>query len=334
MVDGPDPEVDALFDLAPDEFVAARDALAKARRAARDREGAAAVKQLRRPSLSAWTLNQLARRHADDVRTLVAQGAVLAAAQDEALAGGDVDLRAAGRERTATLRRLTRLAEGILAGRGGAAHRDEVVATLTAASIEPEAGRRLLAGRLTEPLAAPSGFGGPFDLSPVGADEAVPGGGRGHRLRLVPAPAPTIGARDDDERGDGPPPPPSGRPRSREATGRAGAATSTGRAGAVAARAGAEARAADGAAARRQRAAAVVAARRAAEEVAAAEHALAAAEGRAEAAADRVAAAASELEASHAMGDEARAEVARCRTALTAAVEAAVEAAGPDGDGP
>ena len=48
----------------------------------------------------------------------------------------------------ATLRRLTRLAEGILAGRGGTAHRDEVVATLLAASADPRSGERLRA--LTE----------------------------------------------------------------------------------------------------------------------------------------------------------------------------------------
>jgi hypothetical protein len=167
VADAVDPEVDALFDLPADAFVAARDALAKARRAAGDRPAAAAIKQLRRPTLSAWALNQLARRHGDDVRTLVDQGAALAAAQEQALAGADVDLRAAGRARTETLRRLARAAEAELAGQGSPAHRDEVVATLTAASVDPASADLLLDGRLSEPLETPAGFGGPFAASSV-----------------------------------------------------------------------------------------------------------------------------------------------------------------------
>lgn len=167
-----DPEVDALFDLPVDAFVAARGALAKARRAAGDREVAAAVKQLRRPTLSAWALNQLARRHPDDVRTLVEQGAALAEAQEQALAGARVDLREAGRARTDTLRRLTRAADAVLGGQGSAAHRDEVVATLTAASSDPASGALLLEGRLSEPLEAPSGFGGPFSLPTADTEQA------------------------------------------------------------------------------------------------------------------------------------------------------------------
>lgn len=165
MADAVDPEVDALFDLPAHEFVAARDALARARRTAGDRASAVVVKQLRRPTLSAWALNQLARRHGDDVRTLVDQGAALADAQEQALAGADVDLREPGRARMETLRRLTRAAEAELAGQGGPAHRDEVVSTLTAASLDPVSADLLLQGRLSELLEAPSGFGGPFAVA-------------------------------------------------------------------------------------------------------------------------------------------------------------------------
>ena len=186
MADDVDPEVDALFDLPADEFVAARDALAKARRAAGDRAVAAATKQLRRPTLSAWVLNQLARRHPDDVRTLVEQGAALAEAQEQALAGARVDLREAGRARTDALRRLTRAAESIFGGQGSAAHRDEVVATLTAASSDPASAALLLEGRLSEPLEAPSGFGGPFTPSTPDVGPA-PAGGQGDEGDVAPA---------------------------------------------------------------------------------------------------------------------------------------------------
>jgi hypothetical protein len=152
------PGVDALYDAAAEDFVAARDALAKALRSSGERDAAALVKQLRRPTRAAWALNQLARRHADDVRSLVDLGRALADAQEQALAGHQVDLRQAGRARMEVVRHLTRLAEGIL-GPGAAAQRDEVVATLTAASTDPAAGAELVAGRLAEPLGAPAGFG-------------------------------------------------------------------------------------------------------------------------------------------------------------------------------
>lgn len=178
--------MDGLYDLAPEAFVAERDALAKALRKTGDRVAAAAVKQLRRPTRSAWTLNQLARSHPEDVRLLVQHGQTLAEAQERALAGEPAELRQAGKVRMEAVRHLTRLADGIL-GPGGATQRDEVVATLTAASADAAAGAELLAGRLSEPLAAPSGFGDPlagwavapstgevgFAPAPVGATAAA-----------------------------------------------------------------------------------------------------------------------------------------------------------------
>ncbi|HEX8105745.1 MAG TPA: hypothetical protein VF533_24225, partial [Solirubrobacteraceae bacterium] len=58
---GLDAEVDALFALPLEEFVPARDALAKALRAEKRREDAKAVAALRRPSLGAWAVNQVVR---------------------------------------------------------------------------------------------------------------------------------------------------------------------------------------------------------------------------------------------------------------------------------
>jgi hypothetical protein len=52
-----DPSVDRLYELPLDEFVAARDALAKERKDP-------AVKKLRKPTVPAWAVNQLARRWA------------------------------------------------------------------------------------------------------------------------------------------------------------------------------------------------------------------------------------------------------------------------------
>ena len=54
--------MDELFDLPPTEFIAARDALAKQLKADGDAGAAAEVKALRRPSVAAWAVNQVARR--------------------------------------------------------------------------------------------------------------------------------------------------------------------------------------------------------------------------------------------------------------------------------
>ena len=54
--------MDDLFALPPAEFIAARDALAKRLKADGDATRAAEVKALRRPSVAAWAVNQVARR--------------------------------------------------------------------------------------------------------------------------------------------------------------------------------------------------------------------------------------------------------------------------------
>ncbi|MGV3758916.1 MAG: hypothetical protein ACO1PW_05150 [Actinomycetota bacterium] len=60
MVDVPE-VAKPLYDLRPEEFVAARDALVKELRAAGERGEATAVKALRRPSAAAAALNRAAR---------------------------------------------------------------------------------------------------------------------------------------------------------------------------------------------------------------------------------------------------------------------------------
>src|SRR4051794_12453285 len=97
-------QVDDLYGLAPERFVPERAALAKALRAEKRRDEAAAVAKLRRPSAAAWVVNQLVRSSAEGVQELFAAGDALRAAQADVLAGrGDgAALREAGaRERAA-----------------------------------------------------------------------------------------------------------------------------------------------------------------------------------------------------------------------------------------
>ena len=90
-------ETDELYALPREEFTAARDALAKRLRADKRREEADAVKQLRRPSVAAWAINQAVRRDPDALRELLAAGEALRAAHESLMAGaGDAeDVRAA-----------------------------------------------------------------------------------------------------------------------------------------------------------------------------------------------------------------------------------------------
>lgn len=161
--------VDELYGLAPGEFVGARNDLVKKLRKAGDKEGAAAVATLRRPSAAAWAVNQLVRRRRPELEQLIGLGAALREAQAEAMAGADADeLRAAARARREAVAAMADMAAAILAedGSSPAAHVNAINATLEAATLDPDAGRTVLEGRLTSELEPPSGFGdGDVDLS-------------------------------------------------------------------------------------------------------------------------------------------------------------------------
>ena len=157
-----DAEVEALYGLPLDEFTKARDALAKARTKEQGKEAGAAVKALRKPSVIAWGLNQLARRHPDEIDALVDAGARLRRAQTAALEGGDPDeLREATKAEAGEVRALAGQARSILAeaDRGGSGAQEERLATtLRAAAVDDVAADLLRRGLLTEEL-SPAGFG-------------------------------------------------------------------------------------------------------------------------------------------------------------------------------
>src|SRR5262249_51214976 len=123
-----------------------------------DREAADRVKALRKPTVAAWAVDQLARDEAGDVEALLDSVEALRDAQEAAL-GGDADrLRAASAEHREILDRLVGAAEKAL-GESGSATVDKVRETLQAASIDAQARDDLARGRLTKEMA-----GGAFDL--------------------------------------------------------------------------------------------------------------------------------------------------------------------------
>src|SRR5258708_28653571 len=72
-----------LYALSPGDFTAARDERAAQARAAGDRHLAGAIGALRRPVVSAWLVNRLAREAGDQVADLVALGESLRQAQQD-----------------------------------------------------------------------------------------------------------------------------------------------------------------------------------------------------------------------------------------------------------
>lgn len=128
-------DADGLYLLPPDEFIAARTALAKRLRAGGDRAEAQRVIKLRRPSVSAWALNQVARTDPSLIVDLLDTGATLRQAMADAMAGDASGLRRAeARERAAVDAILSRAAAdgGLLPE----PHRRRMVATLRAAVLD------------------------------------------------------------------------------------------------------------------------------------------------------------------------------------------------------
>ena len=149
--------IDELYAADLEQFVAERTRLAKALRDAGDREGAEAFAKLRKPSVAAWALNQLARRNRREVDLLLDAGHRLREAQAGALAGADREAfeQARKTEREA-ISRLTRAAEKLLEERGSAsaATLNQIAESLRAAAIS-EDGREVLArGRFVQPMSS------------------------------------------------------------------------------------------------------------------------------------------------------------------------------------
>src|SRR5438034_9907423 len=84
-------ELDRLYGLPLDEFTAARNELATRLRKAGQADAAERVRELRKPSVAVWTVNQLARRYPDEIEELVEGGKRLRDAQAKALRGPPAD---------------------------------------------------------------------------------------------------------------------------------------------------------------------------------------------------------------------------------------------------
>jgi hypothetical protein len=163
---------DELYALTPVQFTAARDERARQVRAAGQRDEAAAIKKLPRPTASAWLVNQLGRAAPDRMARLYELGAELQEAQ-RTLAGDR--LRELSVQRRQVISDLLPAASD-LAGQAGqpasAAVLGEVRATLEAALADADARAAVRSGQLTKSLAY-AGLG-EVDLTAAMALPAAP----------------------------------------------------------------------------------------------------------------------------------------------------------------
>jgi hypothetical protein len=167
---------DELYSLTPAEFTAARDERARGVRVAGQRELAAAIKKLARPTAGAWLVNQLVRQAQDRMTRLYEIGEALQEAQ-RTLAGDR--LRELSSERRHVINELLPEASGLAEKAGqpaSAAVLDEVRATLEAAMADAGARHAVRSGRLTKGLAY-AGLG-EVDLSAALALPAEPRAGK------------------------------------------------------------------------------------------------------------------------------------------------------------
>ena len=81
---GLEKELDRLYALPLNEFTAARDEIAKRLRGEGEHELADEVKALRKPTVSVWLVNRLAREREIDVKRLLRAGEALGKAQASA----------------------------------------------------------------------------------------------------------------------------------------------------------------------------------------------------------------------------------------------------------
>lgn len=150
-------DVDELYGLPLDGFVPARNALARELRNSGQREEAAEVAALRKPSVAGWAVNQLVRTQKRGVAELFEAGDALRAAHDEVLAGrGDAgSLRAGVEQERAAVDALTSAARGLLTSQGHELSPtiiDRVADTLHAAALDDDARAQVRDGRLEREL--------------------------------------------------------------------------------------------------------------------------------------------------------------------------------------
>jgi hypothetical protein len=141
-----------LFSAPREDFTALRDTWVKRAKAEQHTDIADKLRTLRKPTVAAWLVNQVSRRHPEDLESLIEVGDALRAAHHE-LAGDR--LRALSRQRQELSQALTRRARAIAEEAGHAfsdAAVDQVESTWTSAAADTTAADLVRAGHLSAAL--------------------------------------------------------------------------------------------------------------------------------------------------------------------------------------
>ncbi len=153
-------DVDSLFRLPLSEFTGARNALAALLKKSGSGADANQVKALTKPSISAWTANQLYWQHRDAFDRLIESGARFHKAQSSGSSGKLADMRGALDARRDALSTLSELATSLLTDAGHNPTPDtihRITTTLEAMSVYASRSDAPPPGRLTGDV-DPPGF--------------------------------------------------------------------------------------------------------------------------------------------------------------------------------
>ena len=161
---GTEDEIDRLFGLPLDEFTKARNDSRGSSNGTATPRGRPPSRRCPKPTVAAWTVNQLARHDAGRRAGVARRGGGPAHGPGRLLGGEDAtdSLRDATAQEREAVRALSDSAEATLQTAGRPAPQamlERVAATLRAAAVDDEGRRLLEAGRLTAEL-DPAGFGG------------------------------------------------------------------------------------------------------------------------------------------------------------------------------
>jgi len=170
-----DEAADELYAVAPEDFVATRDRLVAKARAVGDRPLAKQVGALRKPTLSAYLANRLARDHRSEMAALAELGALL----QQATTGLDgAALRELSRQQSLLIAALVAKVRTIAESEGRRFSEDarrDIEDTVRAAIGDVAAAQSISLGRLTEPLRPGMSFPvNPVNPAQAGAKPVVP----------------------------------------------------------------------------------------------------------------------------------------------------------------
>lgn len=161
-----DDKIDELYALPLADFTAARNTLAKTLKG----DEAAAVKRLEKPSVVAWSVNQLYWRERRVFDRVMTSGSALRTAQIAALKGRSADLREATSNHRTALAAAVTAATSIARQSGANPSPDPLSRMLEALSLAPELPAQ--PGRFTEQL-QPAGFEALAGITPSAGPHIV-----------------------------------------------------------------------------------------------------------------------------------------------------------------